>query len=279
MPHFDYVITIHNKEDLIERVVLSVLACMRHDGHVYAVADGCTDRTEEILERLRSEYAAMPLTIVREHDVHEIRSINAALRLIRPRDDGYVVSLQDDVILCDLALETKVRTLYDRHEGSLGYVSFRLGANLAASDGELAIQELDLVENGLQPQIPHALHVLPGHIAYRDAAIKSPTCIPHYLLDEIGLLDEDLAPYSWDDHEFSIRALEAGYRNAVFPLPFRSDRDWGGTRRTPHPEMDAYHVRNTRRIREKHSDFLTARRERSTEILPWNGAPELAASA
>jgi glycosyltransferase involved in cell wall biosynthesis len=268
MPRFDYIITIHNKEDLIEKVVFSLLACMRHEGHIWAVVDGCTDGTETILRGLLNDYENLPLTIIHEHDVHEIRSINAGLRALPDDAEGFIISLQDDVLISDLEFENKVIDVYELYGRELGYVSFRLGANLIPADGPLSIGEIDLVETACQPQLENVALAQPGEIAFRDAAIKSPTCIPYYVYRAIGLLDEDLAPYAWDDHEYSVRSLKAGFRNALVPIKFRSDIDWGGTRRTPHPEMPAYHVRNTAIIREKHAEFFAAARERNVAITP-----------
>lgn len=256
MKRFNYIVTIHNKEDLIEKVIMSLLLCMRGNSHIYAVVDGCTDRTEQIIDELIDYYTGIPITKIITNDVHEIRSINAGLRQA-PIDDGFNISLQDDVIIADYNFEQKVEALYAHYGKRLGYVSFRHAANLRhGKRGELAIVQEDIVENICGAALPDATIIQPGHVAFRMAAIKSPTCIPSYLLQDIGLLDEDLAPYSWDDHEYSIRALKAGYINAVYPIKFISRIEWGGVRRTPHPEMGEYYARNTRLVYKKHKEFL-----------------------
>lgn len=256
MKRFNYIVTIHNKEDLIEKVVMSLLLCMRGNSHIYAVLDGCTDRTEQIVDGLIDYYTGIPITKIITNDVHEIRSINAGLRQV-PIDDGFNISLQDDVIIADYNFEQKVEALYAHYGKRLGYVSFRLAANLRPGKrGELSIVQEDKVESIYGHGFRDATIVKPGHIAFRMAAIKSPTCIPSYLLQEIGLLDEDLAPYSWDDHEYSIRALKKGYINALYPIKFISKIEWGGVRRTPHPKMGEYYARNTRLIYRKHKVFL-----------------------
>ncbi len=266
MTRFDYIITIHNREDMIEKVIFSLLACMKNDSHIYAVLDGCTDKTEQILDQIAHDYANLPITKVYEQDVHEIRSINAALRLIPTDGDGFIISLQDDVLIADRHFEDKVEALYKTYGQKLGYVSFRLAANLIPNEGELAMKEVDLVESAYSSHGLEADKANEGEIAFRDASIKSPVCIPRYLLRSIGILDEDLAPYSWDDHEYSIRSLKAGYRNALYPIKFISDIDWGGTRRAAHTRMSQYHIRNTRTIRQKHQDFFDSKRERNQKI-------------
>lgn len=265
MARFDYIITIHNKEDLIERVLFSLLAVMKNDSHIYAVLDGCTDKTEQIVDDFCNNYRNVPLTKVYADDVHEIKSINAGLRALPKADEGFVICLQDDVLMADLLFEEKVQALYKKFGKKLGYVSFRLAANLISWKEVLAMKEVDLIENSYSSHGLDVIKAEDGEIAFRDAAIKSPVCIPRYLLNDIGLLDEDLAPYSWDDHEYSIRSLEAGYKNALFPIKFVSDLDWGGTRRKAHPTMGKYHVRNTRIIHDKHEKFFAADRKRNQD--------------
>ena len=55
-PKFNYIITIHNKEDMIEQVMMCVLMCCRDNSHIYPVLDGCTDRTEDISNRMNNGF-------------------------------------------------------------------------------------------------------------------------------------------------------------------------------------------------------------------------------
>ncbi len=250
-PRFNYIITIHNKEDLIEQVIMSVLMCCRDNSHIYPVIDGCTDKSEAIIDRIINTYSGVPITKVYTADVHEILSINAGLRAANQDEDGFNIVLQDDVILADYMLERKVVALYEWAGSQLGFVSFRFGANLrkdAAASND-AVPYCDYIESVYGHGIQEAEALLPGHFAYRSVAIKSPVCIPTALVRTLGMLDERLAPYCHDDLEYSIRLIKAGYRNGVFSLRYFSDVKWGGTRTSPHPEMNKIIARNMGLIR------------------------------
>ena len=91
-----------------------------------------------------------------------------------------------------------------------------------------AVPYEDYVENAYGHGIRNADVLLPGHLAYRTVPIKSPVCIPFELVRSIGMFEEKLAPYGHDDPEYAIRALKAGYHNAVFAIRFYSDIKWGG---------------------------------------------------
>lgn len=252
-PRFNYIITIHNKEDMIEQVIMSVLMCCRDNSYIYPVIDGCTDKTEEIIDRIINTYSGVPITKVHTDDVHELLSINAGLRAANQDEDGFNIVLQDDVILADFMLEQKVVALYEWAGSQLGYVSFRLGANFtvdaATSDDD--VPYCDYVENAYGHGIQDSEVLLPGQFAYRSVPIKSPVCIPTALIRALGMFDERLAPYGHDDLEFSIRLSKAGYRNGVFSLRFFSDVKWGGTRTSPHPELNKIIARNMRSIRDR----------------------------
>jgi|GEM_PF-2363782 len=252
---FNYIITIHNKEQLIEQVIRAVLKCCGNHSHVYTILDGCTDRTEKIIDSIIKQCTDVPITKVYTPDVHEILSINAGLKVSNQEGNGYNIILQDDVILTDFMLEEKVTKLYEWAGPKLGFVSFRLGANFAkdAVESNEVLPLTDYIENAYGHGLPYANVLLPGQFAYRTVPIKSPVCIPFTLIRSIGILEEQLAPYMCDDFEYAIRSIQAGFRNGVFGIPFQSEVKWGTTRIKPDPRMSQIQERNMKKIREWHA--------------------------
>jgi glycosyltransferase involved in cell wall biosynthesis len=257
-PCFNYIITIHNKEDLIEEVIKCVLRCCRDNSHIYPVLDGCTDRTEEIIDGIINKFADAPITKVYTPDVHEILSINAGLRAANQKGDGYNIILQDDVLLTDSMLEKKVAQLYEWAGSRLGFVSFRMAANFIrnAATSKETVPLTDFMENAYGHGLLKANVLLPGSLAYRSVPIKSPICIPFALVRTVGMLEERLAPYMCDDIEYAIRSIKAGYQNAVFALRFRSDAKWGSTRIKQDKKMGEFTKRNMGIIRELHGSDI-----------------------
>lgn len=257
-PRFNYIITIHNKEDMIEQVLMCVLMCCRDNSHIYPVLDGCTDKTEEIIDYLINSFASIPITKVYTPDVHELLSINAGLRAANQEGEGFNIILQDDVLLADFLLEKKVTSLYEWAGPELGYVSFRMGANFKKDTltSKEAVPYTDYTENVYGHGLSRAKPLLPGYLAYRSVPIKSPVCIPFKLIESVGMYEERLAPYGHDDPEYAIRAIQKGYSNAVFAIRFFSDIKWGGTRVKPHPELNNIIERNMKQIRDWHRQSL-----------------------
>lgn len=257
-PIFNYIITIHNKENLIEEVINAVVKCANENSFIYPVLDGCTDKSEEIVDRLILKYANTSITKIKLNDVHEILSINEALKLSDQSVEGYNIILQDDVVLRDTSLEKKIYELYNKIGNELGYVSFRLGANLKKDilNNKESSLFVDFIESAYGHGISNADVLLPGEFVFRDIAIKSPVCIPTKIIREFGFLDDKLAPCFHDDTEYSIRLLKNGKKNGVFSLNYESDLDWGGTRENPNPRYAEYIARNIAYIKSKYSSDI-----------------------
>mgnify|MGYP002403032343 CR=1 FL=1 len=236
---FNYIVTIHNKEGLLPKVLDGIASSATTSSRLIAVLDGCIDRSAALVEEF-GRAASFEVISVATADVHEIRSINAGLQNAK---DGYCVILQDDVILECPDLEAQIIGLAERHPRSLGYVSLRLAADIVPERISRRAKHLASLGFGaLKPAILDVNHI--GHpdeelsvkkAAYgvfhpRMVGIKSPVVLSPQLRKVAASMDERLAPYCYDDVEASLRGLAAGLENGLFALPFRSPSEWGGTR-------------------------------------------------
>jgi len=257
---FNYIITIHNKDDLIEKVLLSVLVCCRADSHIYAVLDGCTDRTEEVIDGICQYYDRVPLTKVYTDDVHEILAINAGLNAADQTGDGFNIIVQDDVILADCEIETKIEAIYEQASQKIGMLSFRHGLNLELDHHGRSVREVDVVESCYGHGVSDGPSVMPGPLVERMVAVRSPECIPCATVRKVGVMEQRLAPYTYDNHEYSLRCLQHGLRNYVFSVRIFSKVEWGGMRRRRDPQVAAIMERNRRFIYEQYGDFVAGLR-------------------
>lgn len=259
MTHFNYIITCHNSEVLIERVLDGVAACAGSEAFICCVVDGCTDQTHHLIDKWALTHRTDGRTAVTD-DVHELLSINAGLRACNQEGDGYNIILQDDVILEEPRLEELVEKLYATIS-HLGYVSFRLGINLGPDDpSNPYLIQCDEIES-LYGAGCAGDTLSPYRFVERAVPIKSPVCLPCKLVREIGLFDEAMAPYGYDDIDYAIRAHQGGYVQGVFSIPFQSDVRWGGTRRPGHPDIQPTVIRNAAYLRRKYPDLI------------WQGLP------
>ena len=138
-----YIVTIHNKESLILKVLEGIKVSTENSSYhtnIVCVLDGCTDSSSEIVDTFAATIpTSYTMHKIYENDVHELLSINSALRYIntlQTNPDDLIFLLQDDVVLQEESLNELIECLYSTHE-QLGYVSFRCGLST------------DLDQNGL----------------------------------------------------------------------------------------------------------------------------------
>jgi glycosyltransferase involved in cell wall biosynthesis len=263
MPAFNYIIPIFNKEDILPLTLAGIDRCASRDARIFTVIDGCTDGSERVVD----DFAARTgRDVVKIHtpDVHMLLSVNAALRQVT---GGYSIVMQDDIILEDPETEQKIVDLYARMGSRLGMISFRMGSNIRrASVLECtrmrSRQPMVEVIDGLQslddtqsyPTLPY------NRFVPRMAAVNGPNVMPWTMVQQLGIFDETLAPYGYDDVEYCLRAIRAGFVNGVFPIKYRSDVEWGGTRRSKKflRQVRAIHRRNRAAVWQTYAKDLKA---------------------
>jgi len=255
--HFNYIITVHNKEHLIERVLKCVLSCFGKNSAIFVVLDGCTDNTEKIVDQISSQ-SKIPINKIFLPDVHEILSINAALRKAPQDGKGFNIILQDDVLILEQNFEQKIINFYEAiGYSNIGLLAFRHGVNITFNNKNQELKEIDLKESAYGVGMGDR-PLLPGYYIEKMVGVRSPECISTEAVRNIGYLDENLAPYTYDDHDFSIRCLLGGFRNYVLAIKFESDIKWGGMRNNPHPEVEAIMERNRKYLYKKYYDFFNS---------------------
>ncbi|MEO6221281.1 MAG: glycosyltransferase [Ginsengibacter sp.] len=270
-PIFNYIITIHNKEDLIEDVLNSVIKCCRDNSFIYPVLDGCTDKSEEIIDRIILKNDSIKITKIHTPDVHETKSINAGLLNSNQEQHGFNIILQDDVIIDDFEIEQKIEYIYKWSIQPLGMVSFRMGANFKKN--WLTNKENAPFKNFTENIYGHGSIstkiILLGQFNYRAFPFKSPICIPCEIINQLGIFEEKLSPHTYDDLEYSIRIIMAGYANGIFALKFRSRKEWGGTRRIQQNVIDVQ-KKNIKLIRDSYANLNDKKEFYGVDMKTYN---------
>lgn len=252
---FNYIITIHNKESLIGDVLNNIIAVCGKNSYIYPVLDGCTDRTERIVDEIAKE-TDVPIIKVFASDVHEILSLNIGLSIASQEGKGFNILLQDDVILEETNFESNIISVYEQlGYDRVGVLAFRHGVDLRLNKKKKEIEEMNLIESWYGTGMGDT-PLYPGFLVKRMVGVRSPECISFEVVKRIGMFDEKLAPYTYDNHDYSIRCLIAGMDNYVFSVKYKSDVKWGGMRQNPHPRVREVMERNRKYLFVKHYSFL-----------------------
>jgi len=263
---FNYIIPIFNKEDVLPLTLEGVENCASSDSVIIMIVDGCTDNSESIVDNFikNSSHKCIKLLMP---NVHMLRSVNAGMSEVQ---DGHIVIMQDDIVLECEDLERQVEQIYEEHNNKIGVLSLRYGSDisytsLAESIKERSLHRMIKETNFIKGPDDNANFPTGeyGKFYKKMNAINGPNIISNYLFRNIGLLDANLAPFGYDDPEYCLRSIKAGFYNGLFPLKYRSDPDWGGTRRSKSFEKirSAIHKRNRIYIYNKHKDLLLSHSE------------------
>lgn len=258
---FNYIVPVFNKEDILPLTLEGLDKCTSRKSKIFIIIDGCTDNSENIVDDFALK-TGRNIEKIHMPDVHMLRSVNEALKRVKK---GFSVIMQDDIVLEDEEFESKISNLYAEMGDRLGVVSLRMAANIAPASifrrlrmWQLAsmIEEIDFLIKSNEPQ-NHCVADY-GSFYPRMDAINGPNVIPWSVREKVGILDEALAPYGYDDPEYCLRAMKAGFINGLFPLKFRSDVEWGGTRRSKKylAEVARIHIRNRKYIWNKHGKYI-----------------------
>jgi GT2 family glycosyltransferase len=277
-----YIISIHNKEDLIFDVLKGIEKSTKDSNfkiNIICVFDGCVDKSEEQVDKAFSSFSDnYKLHKLYENDVHELLSLNKAIKYIETIENSkedLIFFLQDDVILNDTQINESISYLYEKVK-DLGYISFRCGLSTDLQVNGILFEH-SFCENECghwkQLNLNHFQEFKNKHFKICEVVIKSPTCIKKQILDEVGIFDEKLAPFGHDDLDLCIRLNELGYKNAVYGINFISKLDWGGTRTKKNPKKD-YHVRydeivyrNKIYLSKKHINYFLKKYHNITTII------------
>lgn len=274
---FNYIVPIFNKEDILPQTLEGIEKCASSESRIILVVDGCTDRSESIVDEFIKNSSHNTEKILLPN-VHMLLSVNAGLKTIK---NGYSIIMQDDIILEDIDTEKKISDLYNNMNEKLGVISFRYGANLKGTSlldtirnnrglkinyksnvekvksyFNQMIETIDLIQspddNESYPEGEY------GIFHKRMCAINGPNVIPWTMLTNIGLLDEKIAPYGYDDPDYSIRGLKAGFINGLFPIKYLSEEGWSGSSRSEEFKLNANRIITKSRIYvwEKHKKFI-----------------------
>ncbi|NQU35711.1 MAG: glycosyltransferase [Bacteroidetes bacterium] len=275
--NFNYIVPIFNKEDILPETLEGIEKSASSESKIVLVVDGCTDRSEAIVDEFiknsshKTEKILMP-------NVHMLLSVNAGLKTVK---SGFSIIMQDDIILQDFDTEKKIVDQYKKMKGKLGVISFRYGANIKGTSiidtikinkankieykfnltkirGHFSrmVETVDMIQgpddNESFPQAEY------GSFNERMCAINGPNVIPWELFSKIGLLDENIAPYGYDDPEYCIRGLKAGFVNGLFPIKYVSEEGWSGSSRSEEFKQKANRIiiRSRIYVWNKHKKFI-----------------------
>jgi glycosyltransferase involved in cell wall biosynthesis len=250
------ILTVHNQEEIIRPIFQGLIEnCSENVAQLIVVLDGCTDKSEEILNECYQQ-TKKEITICKTPNLNETLANNFALKQSRC---DYSIIVQDDCLIQEKDFDKRMLK------------PFQLIPELLAVSGRDAV-DTRLVNGALDYYNVGGKDVgTPRHIfSIRDAVNRSPLMLDNKKAKQLNYLDEDFAPLDSDDVDLSIRGYkEFGYLVGSYVIDFYSPLHWGKTRNNPvsNKVWEDSMRKNHKLIVDRHYDFIVGEKHSRDEFI------------
>lgn len=266
MEKISIVLTIHNKDWLVTKVLESIKNNTKNLFELIIVLDGCTDKSEEVVNSFIKKNLNITIKIIYTNDVFETKANNAGMKISQ---SDYIIIMQDDMVINEIDWDVRLMK---------PILNFNDVFAVTARSAH------DNIWTGCQKKYEDRIYSneqLIDHINFadkqnldretfgiRDSINRGPICFRHDILKELNYLDEIYSPYTWDDHDLSYRAFkEKGMLVGSYWIDYISDLNWGTTRNKNHNIFNIAIQKNQDIIFERHKDLIIGEKHSENRIL------------
>ncbi len=226
------VLTVHNKEKLIKKVLKSILKNTSSPFELVMVFDGCNDKSEEIAEKLlkRNIYKNINKKILYADDVFETKANNIGLKECT---GDFISIIQDDMVIKEKDWNLNLFKPFTKYNDV-----FSVTAHTSHNVGYVPPTEDQKEGEYYMLNFPDSVgfrtfnsYIPRDKFHIRLTSNRGPLMINHDYLEKLGYLDEIYSPQTWDEHDLTVRAnLKYGLVSGFYPIDWFSKLSWGSTR-------------------------------------------------
>jgi glycosyltransferase involved in cell wall biosynthesis len=239
------ILTIHNKDFLIEKVCNSLLSNLSNNtNQLIIVFDGCTDNSIPIVKTLLKNVNNMKIDYVYTDNVFVTRANNAGLKIV---DNNYVLLIQDDMVVTEKDFDIRMMKPFETFDDVFAVTSF-VAHNNIYNENTGEINYIDIAnKKGSLRDIFYA----------REYGNRGPLMYDYQDVVKLNYLDEYFSPQNYDDMDISMRAFkELNKVSGLYWIDYISEPGWGSTRQKNQSLHSQLVLTNAQKILEKHKDLL-----------------------
>lgn len=200
-----YIVTpVYNRKKFTENYLDALSKQSVKDFKVIIIDDGSTDGTSEMIEQEFPEV----ILLKKEGDLWWAEATNVGVRYALEHDADYIMTLNDDTLPTEDFVEKMLFWAEKKPKALLGAFAINAINGKAVYGGEIRSwapgKKSRILLNELPLNDQHGLHkvnIFPGR----------GLLIPVEVFRQIGLYDSKNLPQTYADHDFTCRAIGAGY--------------------------------------------------------------------
>ena len=255
------ILTVHNKEWLIEKTINCIFEKTNTNCELIVVFDGCTDKSEEKSNLLlKNPPPNFSVKTIYTPDVFETKANNAGMK---EATGDYIIIVQDDMLITENDWNLRLRKPVEAFDDVFA-VTARTAHNWVYNPNNLHehIEEhLDWCWCDILNHTDHAQSSNTDRetFAIRDSVNRGPLLLKHEIVEKLNYLDEAFSPQDMDDHDLCYRAYkELGMKCGFYSIGCYSEDSWGGTRISGQPAkwlLKSNH-KNVKIVWERHKNLI-----------------------
>jgi glycosyltransferase involved in cell wall biosynthesis len=257
----DIILTVHNKEDMVARVIESIKRKTVGEYNLIIVLDGCTDNSEIIVKDTVKDI--LNHKILHQDNVFETKANNAG---IREGSANHIAIIQDDMVIFEEGWDQRMLEPFLAFDDVFAVTS-KTAHDLIIDKNSFAFKNGKTVKkDGWCDLFTYGKvanrHNTPRNIfSIRGTVNRGPLMVDRKKIETLGLFDESFAPQNMDDHELCTRARkEHDWVCGLYWIDFLDDPENSTTKthdasRTPQWLYNAQ-TKNTWTTYERHKEFL-----------------------
>jgi glycosyltransferase involved in cell wall biosynthesis len=253
------ILTIHNKEWLIEKVLNGIIDNTVGKYELIIVIDGCTDNTESVVLKTLED-KTIDFKLIFAPDVFETKANNLGLKAAK---GDKVIIVQDDMVIKEPGWNKRMQKPFDAFDDVFA-VTARTAHDWEFNPNSQHLEMSEDLDNCWCDICIHTNHADRSNIsrdvfAVRASVNRGPLMIDHNDLKKMNYLDEIYAPLDMDDHDLMYRMhKELDKVCGCYWIDYESKDEWGGTRisGSPAPWLLKSNHKNMKIFYNRHKDLI-----------------------
>ena len=264
-PSISIILTVHNKEILINRVVSSILANVSElTRELIVIFDGCNDRSieffNEAIVKFEGKIDVNIVTIITDN-IWETKANNIGLK---KAIGDYSIIIQDDMVINEYFFDKRLLRPFQCYSDCFA-VTGRLAHNDYVKRKGFFKKMLYFGEK-IGRENPCGRDVF----GIRDVVNRGPLMLDMNKVRALDYLDEAFAPLDLDDHDLCLRAW-AKYKWVCgsYLIDYKSDLEWGTTRSNPKSRevLKKSHAKNQSLLIKRYENLLLMQKHDENRIV------------
>jgi len=208
------VLTIHNKQDMIEKVFNSIIENKSEiTKQIIVVFDGCSDNSEKIIDSICSKEQ---ITIEKIHtpDIFELQANNTGLK---QSNCDYSILIQDDVVITEKEFDKRLIKPFIKFDDIFA-VSARNAHNIYYNGINMGYKDITGPECNSDRNTFHI----------RSVINRGPLAFDNKIVKQLNYFNEEFSPNAYDDMDICFRAYKLlNKKCGSYRIGFESRPEWG----------------------------------------------------